>query len=159
MPYSISVNKRSVAQDRQQMQVLFPWKQLMMHGKKMMVNIECQILYEDSIDFTLPAFSLSLLGFCIKIKQSWQNLNYCVDYIFLLRWVLGLCCFTPLSTIFQLYRGGRFYCWRKPVVPGENHRHVASHWQTLSHNVVSSTPRLSGIQTLNLSGDRHWLHR
>jgi hypothetical protein len=23
----------------------------------------------------------------------------------------------------------------------ENHRPVASHWQTLSHNVVSSTPR------------------
>ena len=26
-------------------------------------------------------------------------------------------------------------------VPGENHRTVASHWQTFSHNVVSSTPR------------------
>ena len=26
-------------------------------------------------------------------------------------------------------------------VPWENHRPVASHWQTLSHNVVSSTPR------------------
>jgi len=26
-------------------------------------------------------------------------------------------------------------------VPEENHRPVASHWQTLSHNVVSSTPR------------------
>jgi hypothetical protein len=26
-------------------------------------------------------------------------------------------------------------------VPGENHRSVASHRQTLSHNVVSSTPR------------------
>jgi len=26
-------------------------------------------------------------------------------------------------------------------VPGENHRPEASHWQTLSHNVVSSTPR------------------
>ena len=25
-------------------------------------------------------------------------------------------------------------------VPGENHRPVASHWQTLSHNVVSITP-------------------
>jgi hypothetical protein len=25
-------------------------------------------------------------------------------------------------------------------VPGENHRPVASQWQTLSHNVVSSTP-------------------
>jgi hypothetical protein len=27
-------------------------------------------------------------------------------------------------------------------VLGENHRPAASHWQTLSHNVVSSTPRL-----------------
>ena len=26
-------------------------------------------------------------------------------------------------------------------VPGENHRPVTSHRQTLSHNVVSSTPR------------------
>jgi hypothetical protein len=26
-------------------------------------------------------------------------------------------------------------------VPGENHRPVASHLQTLSHNVVSNTPR------------------
>jgi hypothetical protein len=27
-------------------------------------------------------------------------------------------------------------------VPGENYRPVASHWQTLSHNVESSTPRI-----------------
>ena len=26
-------------------------------------------------------------------------------------------------------------------VPGEKHRHVASHCQALSHNVLSSTPR------------------
>ena len=26
-------------------------------------------------------------------------------------------------------------------VPGENHQPVACHWQILSHNVVSSTPR------------------
>ena len=25
-------------------------------------------------------------------------------------------------------------------VPGENHRTVASHWQTLSHNVALNTP-------------------
>jgi hypothetical protein len=27
------------------------------------------------------------------------------------------------------------------IVPKENHRPVAIHWHTLSHNVVSSTPR------------------
>ena len=41
---------------------------------------------------------------------------------------------------------------------GENHQPAVSHWQTLSHNVVSSTPHLNGIQT-HVSGDRHWLHR
>jgi hypothetical protein len=39
--------------------------------------------------------------------------------------------------------------------PGENHLPVASHWQTLSHNVISSAPRLSGVRTHNFSGDRH----
>jgi len=43
-------------------------------------------------------------------------------------------------------------------VPGENHR-PASVWQTLSHNFASSTPRLSGIRTHNVCGDRYWVHR
>jgi hypothetical protein len=34
-------------------------------------------------------------------------------------------------------------------VPGENHWPPASHWQTLSHNVVSSTPRLRGFELTN----------
>ena len=32
-------------------------------------------------------------------------------------------------------------------VPGEKHGPVASHWQTLSRNVLSCTPRLSGIRS------------
>ena len=44
-------------------------------------------------------------------------------------------------------------------VPGENHRPAASHWQTLSHNVVLNTPCLYGIRTHNVSGDMHWLNR
>ena len=43
-------------------------------------------------------------------------------------------------------------------VPRENHCPAVCHLQTLSHNVVSSTPRLSGIQTHNVSGDRYWWH-
>jgi hypothetical protein len=37
--------------------------------------------------------------------------------------------------------------WRSVLLveeAGENQRLAASHWQTLSHNGVASTPRLSG---------------
>ena len=40
-------------------------------------------------------------------------------------------------------------------VPGENHPASLSHCQTLSHDVVSSASRLSGIRTHNLSGIWH----
>jgi hypothetical protein len=39
-------------------------------------------------------------------------------------------------------------------VPGENHRPIQCHWQTLSHNVVSSTPRHE--QDLSFNGDMYW---
>jgi len=38
-------------------------------------------------------------------------------------------------------------------VTGVNHRPAASHWQSLSHKVVSGTPRMSGIRTNNVSTD------
>ena len=44
-------------------------------------------------------------------------------------------------------------------VPDENHRPAASHSQAVPHNVVSSTSRLSGNWTHNVSGDMHWWHR
>jgi hypothetical protein len=56
------------------------------------------------------------------------------------------------------YRGGQIYWWRKAEDPEKTTcRPVASHWQTLSHNVVHLT--LIEIRTHNISGDRHWLHR
>ena len=43
------------------------------------------------------------------------------------------------------------------VVSEENNQPAASHWQTLSHNVVHLA--LSGIRAHNIGGDRHILHR
>jgi hypothetical protein len=55
---------------------------------------------------------------------------------------LWLRCLTSLSTIFQLYGGGHAVLLVEETdVPGETHWTVESHWQSLSHNVVSSTPR------------------
>jgi hypothetical protein len=61
---------------------------------------------------------------------------------------LGLWYLKPLSTIVQLYRGGQFFgggnrsILRKPT--------TCRKLLTLSHNVVSSTPRLGGTQTQRL---------
>jgi len=41
-------------------------------------------------------------------------------------------------------------------VPRKKHWPVASHWQTWSHNVVSSTPHHEQGLKSRLGGDRHW---
>jgi hypothetical protein len=69
--------------------------------------------------------------------------------------MLVLWCLMPLSTIFQLYRGGQFYWLRKPEYLEISTDLSQVNDKLLSNNVVSSTTHPSGIQTHDLSGNRH----
>ena len=67
-----------------------------------------------------------------KMIKTWYILSWKLHFV-ATRLDLGLWCLMPLSTIFQSVL--------LMELAGENHPHVESHWQILSHNVVSSTPR------------------
>ena len=65
---------------------------------------------------------------------------------------LGLWFLTPLSTIFHYIMAVSFI---GELVSGGNHRSAQVTDKLYHINVVSSTPRLSGVRTHNVNGDRH----
>ena len=91
------------------------------------------------IVFTWFLFTQSLAYIDLLLKRLWEWLCH-------LQWKVIYGGFRVIMINTTFHNISVISWWsvllvEETKVPRENHRPVASHWQTLSHNVVSSTPR------------------
>jgi len=89
-----------------------------------------------------------------EIKTYISKLVKLIEYL-----MMGLWCLTPLSTISQLYHGGQFYLWRKLEYPEKttDPSQVTDKLYYIMLYRVHLAMKL--VQTDNVSGDSHGLHK
>ena len=104
------------------------------------LNFHCPLYFY--FCHSVPIF---LLISCLMYSAIWLSLY---QYVSLYRRAGVLIQYTGLRLLFNAtfsnisaISGRSVLLVGETGVPGENHRPTVSHWRTLSHNVVSSTPR------------------
>ena len=110
-------------------------------------------LFPVVLNFTNLVITFSLSVFKFAIIWKFLQLGTVIFYIWLRCIWVGATVFNITFNNISAILWRTFLLVEKTRVSGENHRHVAGHWQTiyLSHNAVSSTPHLRGIRTQNIS--------
>jgi hypothetical protein len=130
----------------------------MIRGGRLHVRYDAHFKKKSSVELPFSSFGDHLI---IEFVFPWNRYNTALYYSH------AKMIHISLSYPFLIPEGGPSWSWswwsvllvKKTGVTGKNHQPVTSYWQTLSYNDVSNTPRLSGIQTPNISGDRYLLHR
>jgi hypothetical protein len=87
-----------------------------------------------------------------KVHLTWMKWYIKTNTIFLQQVVrVRVCCLTPLSTIFQLPRGGQFYWWSEPECQEKNPdlSQVTDKFYQIIHRIHI------GIRKHKFYGDRH----
>jgi len=102
--------------------------------------ILCSLWCIEFRGFVVATKTMKIVTQRIEMKSHYGNV-----YLFNLLgdWVY-MCIMVCLMVYNAIFNNISVISWRSVLLPeetGENHRPVASHWQTLSYNVVLSTPR------------------
>jgi len=121
---------------------------------------DCHALFPVFWQLKIKTFSIAIvMKICLSLSNRTDNLTPLLMFIIVKLIRVMVMVFSATFNNISVISWQLVLLLEETGVPGENHQPAASHWQTLSHNVVLSTPYMSSIQTHNVSGDSHWLHR